>query len=372
MNISQAHLLGRFAELEGRVHAIDRDHSKQQEELKERQEHTESKLADLSVAVHKAAATARGELRRAGIELNDRIAEVEKRLDASENSMLGKLNKEMLAMSWKLEANRTSLGRLIQDLEEKLLGVQKGQAEVESRCNEHMNSSLRDAVRQLEERCSAISSAMSGQAEQASRDLSASEQAAAQHAEAQEERLGCRIDAAIAAAEQQSQRLEERLESVNAHAGHAVAVAGKAVETADRHIQDGILKASQALIAKIKAASGGAVSEPLQAAELESGFCTQVAREALDCELQAVVDRATKRLQVVSDDLAVRTAALHDGFAHAELRMQKLTENTTRQAAALEARVQVALLGRVALRLAFRSSPYDEVPKRHGSGAGQR
>ena len=79
------------------------------------------------------------------------------------------------------------------------------------------------------------------------------------------------------------------------------------------------------------------------AQELQAGFYSLVAREALDTEIRALVDRATRRLQVVADDLALRSATIQDHVVAAEERLCGALEFAQRQAAEIEAQKQGVL-----------------------------
>merc|ERR1711972_987936 len=93
----------------------------------------------------------------------------------------------------------------------------------------------------------------------------------------------------------------------------------QALQRIDDHLQGMVTQASIALIDRVTAtAEDLSRLQELQKDDLESGFFSFVAREAVDSDLRKTIDRANARLQSVANDLSNRTTVILEQVGRAE------------------------------------------------------
>merc|ERR1719440_2662185 len=148
--------------------------------------------------------------------------------------------------------------------------------------------------------------------------------------------LSVRLDDLQLLSERRNDESNTRMDTCDTNASMAKDSAEEAVRMVDEKLHEKVHKASQNLQEQIVAAAQRsadaghagdfAAQQARRAEELQAGFYSLVAREALDTEIRVLVDRATRRLQVVADDLAQRSVTIQDHVVAAEERLYSALE----------------------------------------------
>jgi len=121
--------------------------------------------------------------------------------------------------------------------------------------------------------------------------------------------LSSRINEISAITNSQHTELSQSMKRNISGTKEAVTVANAAHARVDERLHESVHKASQALKMQVETiAAATARHSECNVQDLESGLLGLIARESLSAELKIMVDRAIQRLQVVSDDVAQRSA----------------------------------------------------------------
>jgi len=351
---TKAQIDSRLDEFQGIVSTVDSEHSKTLRELDERQGHLDGKVASLSVDLHQVGATARGELRRASIELDGKITALGASEELRFHQLDNKLDREVKALR---EQHRTTSADLLmqsQGLQQQVINDRAERQATQTRCMHYTDRQLAAAMasKELEARFQAVRN--SGcELDQKLQKVDLSVRCdLTRYSEELSVALSARLDEMALLGERRYTQTNSRMNRCDSNAQQAADSADKAVGLVDESLHKKVHTASHNLMEQIEAAANrsaeaghagdfnGAASQDKVAKrsqELQAGFYGLVAREALDSEIRALVDRATRRLQVVADDLAQRSATIQDHVVGAEERLWNALEFAQRHAAEIEA-----------------------------------
>jgi len=186
--------------------------------------------------------------------------------------------------------------------------------------------------------------------------------------------LSARMDEMVQVGDSRHADMLTKMDQCTSNARQAASDADKAVSLVDESLHEKVHTASRSLMEQIEAAAARSAAagqdaevlvpsehgeKPRQrtaselsaktraaaehsekrSQELQAGFYSLVAREALGTEIRALVDRATRRLQVVADDLAQRSATIQNHVVAAEERLDSALAASHRQVAEMNAEV---------------------------------
>lgn len=344
----------RLDEFHGVVGSLDNNHGTALQSLDDRQSHSEDKLADLAVDLHKCGATGRGELRRACIELDNKITALGERDDSEKRELNNKIEREAQALRDQHQDTATDIYAKIQDLQQQVINGRSERQAIESRCMHYTDRSVQAAMasKELEARFQAVRDsvdAVDRKLQQADASIRADLAAYTQELCAS---LNARCDDMAQLADRRHEEISGRMEKCIQTAREAAASADKAVHLVDESLHEKVHTASRNLRSQIEAAATRSINAghseaqvkemtaertAKRAQELQAGFYALVAREALDTEIRSLVERATRRLQVVADDLAMRSDRVQEHVVAAEERLNVALEFAHRQAREIEA-----------------------------------
>lgn len=354
---SKAQTDARLDEFQGVVTSIDSEHGRRLHELGERLEHLASKSASHSVDLHQIGATARGELRRATVELDGKITALGASEEFRFRQLLAKLDAEVKALQEHHRSSSTDLLMQIQDLHQQVIDDRAERQATQMQCMHYADRQLAAAMasKELEARFQAVRDStceLDQKIHQADVSLRADLSRCSQELSGT---MAKRFDEMAQLQERQHAASDARLNVCDSNAKDAAESADKAVRLVDESLHQKVHAASRKLKEQIEAAAthssnAGHAAAPIgevppsaahelerRSQELQAGFYGLVAREALDTEIRALVDRATRRLQVVADDLAQRSATVQEHVVGAEERLWSTLEFARRQLAEVEA-----------------------------------
>jgi len=373
---SQAHVDSRIAEFHGVMQTVDKEHSATLLQLDDRQGHLESKLASLAMDVHKCGATARGELRRSSIELDGKITALGERDDSEKKALENKIDGDCEVLREQQQESRADLVAQIQDLQQQVINDRAERQAIQTRCMHYTDRQVAAAMssNDLEARFQAVRDLVNQldikflEAEAVVRaDLT-------RYADELCAGLSARMDEMVQVGDSRHADMLTKMDQCTSNARQAASDADKAVSLVDESLHEKVHTASRSLMEQIEAAAARSAAagqdaevlvpsehgeKPRQrtaselsaktraaaehsekrSQELQAGFYSLVAREALGTEIRALVDRATRRLQVVADDLAQRSATIQNHVVAAEERLDSALASSHRQVAEMNAEV---------------------------------
>jgi hypothetical protein len=220
---------------------------------------------------------------------------------------------------------------------DRLVAAAMGSTELEARFQ-----AIRDSVTALDEKLQNVQASVRADLMHYSEELCSA--------------VNARMDDEKQVADRRHDDMKQRMMECDNNAKQAATSADKAVRLVDESLHEKVHTASRNLMEQIEAAAARSVAaghgdefakeqaacaaeqhSVKRAHELQAGFYSLVAREALDTEIRILVDRATRRLQVVADDLAQRSVTIQDHVIAAEERLQCAVELADRQAVEIQA-----------------------------------
>jgi len=341
----------RLDEFHGTMSTVDSEHSATLAQLNDRQAYTETKLAGLEVELHQAAATARGDIRRASVELDDKIKKMGEKDDSKTQALEDHIDRESASIREQHRLSTTEILATAQNLQQQVIEDRAERQATQTRCMHHTDRQVAAAMasKELEARFQAVRDSTTELERKLDRVADAVRVDLAQYAQELCASLSSRSDDMSALADRRHAEMNTQMGVCSDNAREAASEARKAVRLVDESLHEKVHTASRNLMEQIEAAAvrsagAGQASEfaaeqhiAKRAQELQAGFYSLVAREALDTEIRALVDRATQRLQVVANDLAQRSATIQEHVVGAEERLVLACEFAQRQAEDLEA-----------------------------------
>lgn len=352
---SQAQTNCQIQEFQGVMSSVDKEHSAALKDLDERLSHMDSKLAGLSVEVHKYGAASRGELRRASIELDGKITALGERDHSFTRELDSKIDRESQALREQQQNSTTELLMQIQDLQRQVIEDRGERQATQTRCMHYSDRQVAAAMssKELEARFQ-IAHGVASELDQKLLQVEASVRSdQTRHSEELCTGLSSRMCEIEQLADRRDASMSVQMDQCAANARQAALSADKAVRIVDESLHEKVHTASRNLVEQIEAAAARSAAAPQgdseqsaqaaeqhsakRAQELQAGFYSLVAREALDTEIRALVDRATRRLQTIADDLAQRSTTIQDHVVAAEEQLHSSLEFVYRQVAEIEA-----------------------------------
>jgi hypothetical protein len=355
---TKAHVDCQIAEFDGTLRSVDNEYGKKLQELEEGRVSMASELAQLMVEVRGFSATARGELRRAAIELDNKITAVSDRDNSEKNAMKDRFESMSRALRESRHSSTTSIHAKLQDLQQQVIDDRAERQATQTRCMHYADRLVAAAMgsTELEARFQAIRDSVTALDEKL-QNVQASVRADLMHySEELCSAVNARMDDEKQVADRRHDDMKHRMMECGNNAKQAATSADKAVRLVDESLHEKVHTASRNLMEQIEAAAARSVAaghgdefakeqaacaaeqhSVKRAHELQAGFYSLVAREALDTEIRILVDRATRRLQVVADDLAQRSVTIQDHVIAAEERLQCAVELADRQAVEIQA-----------------------------------
>eukprot|EP00927_Polykrikos_kofoidii_P078235 TRINITY_DN75087_c0_g1_i1.p1 TRINITY_DN75087_c0_g1~~TRINITY_DN75087_c0_g1_i1.p1 ORF type:complete len:439 (+),score=112.07 TRINITY_DN75087_c0_g1_i1:35-1318(+) len=327
----------RFEELRGELQAVDRERGLGVGSLQEWREHVDSRLTQISNDVHACRAAARGDLRRACEDIEEKIAEPGRTFTAQLKELEQLLGAELSSIVEKQETRSAELLRLIRDLDAKLNVAKQDQERMHETAMQHTDDSTAMCLRALDERAAAITATI----EQHARDARSGEAEALADARRYTDDecapLSVRIEDVAVTMEQYHQELWVAIEQASIEAKAAATFSTEmALKRVDDNLQAFVHKASDSLLGRIDGVAKDLtqLNGERQKEDIEAGFYSLLARDTIDVELRAMVDRALQRMQHISDDLSHRSCLLQEYVVHSETRLQTFAHDAVQKAAA--------------------------------------
>lgn len=242
------------------------------------------------------------------------------------DELKGLLQAEVRALSPKLEGHALELHRLFRSLERSIDEARVAKDQLHDKCIGHADghrAALQRDISMLQERQNHLDRALTEQAQEMRRYAAAAAAESRRHAEDLHATLQARTDETFALSAELQAELRDSSRDTHRRTEEALAASRGAIRLVDERFEEIMCKGSRSLAAQIEAVAEKAAAQTGHAAEhFEAGFYGLIARRTLDVEMQTLMDRAIRRLQQVSDDLAWRSGALQDQAAVARRQMQ--------------------------------------------------
>jgi len=198
---------------------------------------------------------------------------------------------------------------------------------------QHIDDTRDTMRRELRDSSAALNDTIEAKDQQAHQAMIQAAKEVRRHTDESCAAICANVEELAAATEKEHAQLRVNMDKTKSSARQAQDSANKAWERVDKYLSEAVHKASQALVARIdEAAKNATQNSERKDKEIESGLYGLVAREALDVELRAAVERATRQLQLVSDDIAQRSHTMQEHGRYAERRLIVCSDTSTRKA----------------------------------------
>jgi len=251
------------------------------------------------------------------------------------NDLEARVKGEMRSLVEKSENQASDMRGLILALEQQIRTLRHQTDQVKSTCMQHADDCKAVASNDLQEHFERLSNDLTVQSEESRQsDLEAVEKSKA-HAQILHETMTSSHQELSTLVSGQYVELQLGIEKAEASARESAAVStADALQQVTDHLQDMVTRASVSLKERIEALSQELSENPdlsshgkyleAQGQELQGGFYSLLARDAVDAQLRVMVDRAAKRIQAQSDDLAKRIMSRQEQIEYVEQRLQSL------------------------------------------------
>mmetsp|Transcript_122209 Transcript_122209/g.317605 ORF Transcript_122209/g.317605 Transcript_122209/m.317605 type:complete len:463 (-) Transcript_122209:42-1430(-) len=301
-------------ELKGFLNASARDYHELRQDLSHASEEAAGGFHRISKEVDSVAATAQHNLQEVRKELDDRIVQLGHHVDIQDQTIKGLIQKEIMAVSRTIALRAEDLHKEVRNTEQRLLvGIaeeaKRGQAYSDEAADARkawLDQDLQRQSVQIREAFEQI------KAEEGARQALAAEVAEAKRQ--MDERcdgIGARFEELSATTQTSVAELLQSAKKATSSAKKAASTAEALTGSVDEKLQQSVHKASNALRLQLEAAAKDlSEKNDRKVRDLETGLQGLIAKEALAMEMQTMLDRASQRLQQVSDDIAYRSAAL--------------------------------------------------------------
>eukprot|EP00929_Paragymnodinium_shiwhaense_P049708 TRINITY_DN25050_c0_g1_i1.p1 TRINITY_DN25050_c0_g1~~TRINITY_DN25050_c0_g1_i1.p1 ORF type:complete len:407 (-),score=118.05 TRINITY_DN25050_c0_g1_i1:48-1268(-) len=318
-------LEARVGEMQGVQAAFDAEQRARFQEMAEFKESAEGRLNSLATDVRTASSTAKGDLRRARDDLEEKIAEPQRAFRRDLKEVKSQLHAEIQLQASKTEGQRTEMMHVMHNLERGLEKLRQELNEAQRRCDAHAETRVAELRGDVDERSRLVNEAFETERQMTLSSQAELEAALKDYTNTLCTPLGLRIDDANTLLEQTHKDLSDDIDKAKESAKQEARFSTEmALKRVDDHLQAFVHKASDALLERVKGVPREALAQQLkeQPEDIIEGFRGLLARESVDAELQTMVDRALHRLQLVSDDLSHRSCRLQEHIDASELRIK--------------------------------------------------
>eukprot|EP00928_Gymnodinium_smaydae_P089246 TRINITY_DN73237_c0_g1_i1.p1 TRINITY_DN73237_c0_g1~~TRINITY_DN73237_c0_g1_i1.p1 ORF type:complete len:452 (-),score=136.78 TRINITY_DN73237_c0_g1_i1:90-1445(-) len=347
VSLELARLDGRLLDLEGALRASEGDREARHRGAQDWQGEAEKRLAQLSVEIDAMGARVKNGLKDAKEDREKRFTELTAHVAAEKACFSKMVREEVGLLKQTVNSGNYELHKLVRNLERTAESAQQEKDDLRTRCEEMTNTCREDLsaeLAMLRASHAELSAVTKSQHESCCRDLAAASQASQEALEKVRQVLWKRIDDLLDQATSWHKEAESGIQAAEQSAASAVTSTAEAWQGVDVKLQNMIQRGSDDLVARLAELSAEAARREFAATidedeltkKIEVDLYGIVSREALQANLSAMVDRAVQRLQVVSDDVALRSTALQDAMAGAERRLTCSTQTLDTRVAAAE------------------------------------